>query len=131
MAQRDRPRIEGQHGWLMVDGTRYEHDIVIHIDGAISERNCGCSPELRSQLSNVYLKDFFHAPLTEWELDFLQDERPEVVIIGAGFKGMLPLTPKAKDILARYEHRVLSTPQAIEVLNAEGRRFVAILHSTC
>lgn len=124
-------RIEGQHGWLMVNGTRYEHDIIIHADGSVTGRNCGCSPALRAQLPQDYLSDYFHVPLTEHELEFLRDEMPEIVIIGAGFRGMLPLTPKAKDILAGYDHKIMPTPKAIEYLGTEGRRFVAILHSTC
>ncbi len=124
-------RIDGQHGWFMVNGTKYEHDIIIHVDGSVTGRNCGCSPAMRAQLSQTYIRDYFHAPLTECELDFLKDEMPEVVIIGAGFRSMLPLTPKAKEILAMYEHKVLSTPMAIELIGTERRRFVAILHSTC
>jgi hypothetical protein len=123
--------IQGQHGWLMVNGIRYEHDIIIHADGSVTERNCGCSPALREKMNTTYLKDYFHAPLAEWELDFLDEERPEIVIIGAGFKGMLPITPRAKEILARYEHKVVPTQRAIELLAGENRRFVAILHSTC
>jgi hypothetical protein len=115
----------------MVNGTRFEHDIIIHTDGSITERNCGCSPSLRTQLRQTYTKEYFHAPLAEWELDFLEEERPEVIFIGAGFRGMLPITPKAKDILANYEHKVLMTPKAIELVSNETRRFVAILHSTC
>jgi hypothetical protein len=124
-------RVEGQFGWFTVNGTRYEHDIIIHADGSVTGRSCGCSPSTRGQLSEVYLGDYFHAPLTEGELGFLQEERPEVVVIGAGYRGMMPLTPRAKAILAEYEHKVLSTPGAIEHLGTEARSFVAVLHSTC
>lgn len=123
--------VEGQHGWLMVNGTRYEHDIIIHADGSVSERNCGCSPALREKMDKTYLNDYFHVPLAEWELEFLDVERPEVVIIGAGFRGMLPITPRAREILAKYEHKVVPTQRAIELLGTEKRRLVAILHSTC
>ena len=75
-------QVDGQHGWLKVNGIRYEHDIIIHSDGLVTGRNCGCSPVLRAQLSSVYKADYFHSPLTEFELDFLKEEQPEVVIIG-------------------------------------------------
>ena len=123
--------VEGQHGWLAVNGTRYEHDIIIHADGRVTERNCGCSPALREKMDKTYLNDYFHVPLAEWELDFLDEEKPDIVIIGAGFKGMLPITPRAKEVLARFEHKVAPTQRAIELLGTEKRRFVAILHSTC
>lgn len=54
-----------------------------------------------------------------------------MVVIGAGFRGMMPLTPRAKAILAEHEHKGLSTLGAIDHLGKEARSLVAILHSTC
>ncbi len=124
-------QVDGQHGWLQVNGIRYEHDIIIHSDGLVTGRNCGCSPVLRAQLSSVYKADYFHSPLTEFELDFLKEEQPEVVIIGSGFLCMMPITPLAKAVLADYEHYVLSTQMAIDRINKEDRKVVAILHLSC
>lgn len=124
-------RVYGHHGLLTVNGTTYDHDVVIHTDGGVTSRNCGCSPEKRGQMCQTYSQDYFHAPLAEWELDMLSEEKPEVIIIGAGFRSMMPITPKAKAILAGYEVKVVSTPRAMELVNSETRRFVAILHSTC
>lgn len=70
-------------------------------------------------------------PLSEKELDFLDQERPEVVIIGAGFKGMMQLTPRARDKLSGYRVFALTTDKAIEMMNREERWFAAILHLTC
>ena len=122
--------IEGQHGWLRINGRRHAHDVIIHADGHVTGRNCGCSPTLRAQLDQTYINDYFHAPLTERELDFLQEERLEVVIVGAGFMCMLPLTPRAKEILTKYEHHVVSTQNAMELISNEGRRFVAFCVET-
>ena len=124
-------QINGQHGWLQVNGIRYEHDIIIHSDGLVTERNCGCSPVLRAQLSSSYKADYFHSPLTEFELDLLKEEEPEVVIIGSGFLSMMPITPLAKAVLADHEHYVLSTQMAMDRNNKECRKFVAILHLSC
>lgn len=124
-------RVEGYHGLLKVGGVHYRHDIFIHTDGSVSDRNCGCSPSLREQLPASYRNEYIHTPLAEYELGFLQDERPEVVIVGAGFLGMMPVTPKAREILAGYEHQVLITPEAMKLINEEHRKFVAILHITC
>jgi hypothetical protein len=110
-------KIEGHYGLLKINGMTYDHDVIIHTNGEITRMNCGCSPELRGQLPMTYANDYFHAPLAEWDLDFLEMERLEVVIIGSGFKSMLPLKPKAKNILARYDHKILSTPEAIVVLS--------------
>jgi hypothetical protein len=44
---------------------------------------------------------------------------------------MMTLTPRAREILEKYDHVVLSTPRALEHINKEQRRFVAIIHMTC
>jgi len=110
-------------GWLEVEGKRYEKDVVVHVDGSVTPRNV--------EVSKSYLRESFHIPLSELELDFLEAEDPEVVIIGGGHKGMMTITPRAKEILARYEVQAVTTPRAVELMNTEKRRFVAILHSTC
>lgn len=126
-----RPRIAGFFGSLTVNGSKYGHDIIIHADGSVTDRYHSSPPEKRTKLNQVYATDYFHIPLAEWELDFLETERPEVIIIGAGFKSMMPITPRAKQILANYEVKIVPTPRAIDLVNAETRRYVAILHSTC
>lgn len=118
-----RNRFEGGHGWITVDGVKHTKDIVVHVDGSITER--------RTELSLPYRVEYFHTPLSELELTLIEEELPELIIVGAGFKGMLLLTPKARDIVGRYEHAVLTSSQAIEMMNQEHRRFVAIVHLTC
>ena len=105
------------------EGHRRYRDLLIHVDGRASDRNI--------QRSMPYRSDFFHIPLSELELGDLAEERPEVVIVGAGYKGMMSLTPRAKEILSAYETVVLTTDQAIERIKAERRSFYAILHLTC
>lgn len=116
-------RIEANWGWATVDGQRYEGDVVIHVDGGVTPR--------QTHLSLRYKGEMFHTPLSEDELGFLREERPETVIVGAGFKGMLTLTPKAKELLAPYDPRVVVTPAAADLVSKEARRFVAFLHLTC
>jgi hypothetical protein len=71
-------------------------------------------PGLEGQLEQSEVDDYFHTLLTEWEIDFLQEERPEVVIVRAGFRCILPLTPRAKEVLMKYKHLMLSTLRAME-----------------
>lgn len=116
-------RYKGAHGWFSVDDNRFTHDVIVHSDGTVERR--------RVDLSQGYRGDYFHAPLSERELDFLDEERPEVFIVGAGFKGMMQLTPLAQEKLRGYPVFALTTDKAIEMMNREERRFVAILHLTC
>jgi hypothetical protein len=116
-------RYEGAHGWFSMDGKRFAHDVIVHSDGMV-EKRC-------VELSLPYRGEYFHTPLSEKELDFLDDDRPSVLIIGAGFKGMMQLTPLARERLSGYPVFTLTTDRAIELMNRESQRFVAILHLTC
>ncbi len=110
-------------GYLEVDGKRYDKDVVVHVDGSVTPRSV--------ELSHPYRRDYFHVPLSEFELGFLEDERPEVVIVGAGHKGMMTITPKAREILLHYVLVEGTTENAVKAMNGEKRKTVAILHSTC
>jgi hypothetical protein len=116
-------RVAGEFGWIEVDGVRYGHDIIIHSDGGVSRR--------QTELSLPYRSEYFHTPLSEAELPFLLEEMPERVIIGAGWKGMMSITPMAHDILARFQVATLLTDKAIEQVDQAEGGFVAILHLTC
>lgn len=116
-------RVEANWGWMTIDGKRYEGDEVVHVDGSVTPRE--------TALSLPYRQELFHTPLSEAELGFLEKERPEAVIVAAGHKGMLTLTPKAQEILSSYDSKVVLTPEAALLASNEGRRFVAFFHLTC
>jgi hypothetical protein len=110
-------------GGIEINGTRYEHDVIIHADGAVSKR--------KKRASKVYKSEYGHTPLSERELEFLADENPELVYVGTGQYGDLPVTPKAEAVLTHYHGVVMPTPDILPAIKAEKRRFVAILHVTC
>ena len=110
-------------GWIEVGDRRYDHDIVIHTDGSVSRRKKRLSKELKG--------DYGHTPLSESELTFLRDERPDVVFIGTGQYGSLPLTPGAEEILSTFPTVVMPTGEILPSLDKEKRTHVAILHITC
>jgi hypothetical protein len=116
-------RYEAAHGWFSIYGRRFDHDAIVRSDGTVERR--------RVELSLPYRGEYFHTPLSEKELDFLNEDRPEVLIIGAGFKGMMQLTPLALERLNDISVFTLTTDKAIEMMNRESKRFVAILHLTC
>ena len=118
-------RVEASWGSVVIDGQRYEGDVVVHVDGRVTARQIGLSRPYRDS------GELFHVPLSEEELGFISEERPEVIIVGAGFRGMLSLTPRAKEMLTPYETVMKLTPEATEVINKERRRFVAFIHVRC
>ncbi len=115
--------MEAEFGWIKVNGVKYEKDIIIHADGTITKREKKKSRDLKPK--------YGHTPLSERELMFLPDEKPEVVYIGTGHQAALPITPEAQQILKKYETIILPTPEAIERIDREHRKLVALIHITC
>jgi len=115
--------MKSEFGWIEIDKVRYDHDVVIHHDGSVTKRSKKRSKELKST--------YGHTPLSDLELDVLRKEKPEVVYIGTGQYGDLPLTPEAKSVLSRFETVIRPTPEILDTLEKEKRSFVAIIHVTC
>jgi hypothetical protein len=110
-------------GFIELHGITYSYDIIIHTDGSVSKRKKKKSKEFREQ--------YGHTPLSEYELDFIREEKPGVIYIGTGQNGSLPVTERAADILGTYTAVIEPTPDVVSALAGEKRRYIAILHVTC
>jgi hypothetical protein len=119
----DHAYMKSEFGWIEIDKVRYEHDVIIHRDGSVTKRSKKRSKELRST--------YGHTPLSDNELDFLKKEKPEIVYIGTGQYGDLPLTPEAKTVLSQFETVIRPTPEILDTLEKEKLSFAAIIHVTC
>lgn len=110
-------------GWIDINGKRYEYDVIVHTDGSVSKRD--------KSLSKAKKAKYGHTPLTGKEVKVLLKESPDVIIIGVGQTGALPITPKAKKLLEAVPCRIGLTPQALEWLAKDERRSVSLFHVTC
>ncbi len=115
--------MKSEFGWIKVNGEKYEKDIILHADGSITKREKKKSKDLKTL--------YGHTPLSERELDFLMQEKPEIVFVGTGHQAALPITPKALSILKKYETVILPTSEIMEKINREDRKMVALIHVTC
>ena len=115
--------LKSSFGSVKIRGIKYEHDIVVHVNGEVSERKKKLSKDLKPL--------YGHTPLSERELKYLAKEKPEVVYVGTGYDSALPITPKAQKMLGEYETVILPTPEIIEKLEKEKRKNLAIIHVTC
>ncbi len=111
---------------IWVDGKKYDHDITLHVDGRITRR--------RKELSKPFAVG--HTPVAPPELEEILRENPEVVVIGNGQAGAMPVPRKTRRLAAErgVELIVARTPEALKILNRlinEGRKVAAILHITC
>jgi hypothetical protein len=110
-------------GFVKVKGKQYDHDIVIHVDGAVTRREKKKSKDLKAE--------YGHTPLSDRELGFLVDEHPDVVYIGSGYEGHLPVTHVAKRLLDAYDIVIKPTSDIRKDIESETRRFCAIIHVAC
>ena len=110
-----------EFGSIEVDGTAYDHDVVID-RGRVRKRKKGPSKALRSQLG--------HTPLSAAE-DIPWDCRR--LVVGSGFYGSLPVLDEVADEATRrgVELLVLPTREALVALEGEHADTNAILHLTC
>lgn len=116
-------KLDGYYRWITVNGERFEIDIIIHTDGSVTARDEG--------LSKPY-QFGHHVPLSEAELGFLKDEKPDKVFIGCGFKAMMNLTMGAQEIMKAYPYIEKDTLDIIDMINEQKpSNYVAIMHIRC
>ena len=84
----DHAYMKSEFGWIEIDKVRYEHDVIIHRDGSVTKRSKKKSKELKGT--------YGHTPLSDQELEVVKKEKPEIVYIGTGQYGDLPITPEAE-----------------------------------
>jgi hypothetical protein len=109
-------------GTIVIDGERYDHDVVI-ADGGVRARDKGPSRPLKGRHG--------HTPLSVNE--DIPWSSPKLVI-GSGYSGRLPVLSEIEDEARKknVELEVMPTAGAVELLNQEGSSGVsAILHVTC
>lgn len=121
------PKLESAgFGWLIADGARYEHDLLITADGAILPRP--------KHLSKKY--GGWHTVLGPEEIEPAFVGAPEVLLVGLGHFRQLPILPETKALLAQrgVTLETASAPDALrryDELRQTGKRVAAILHVTC
>ena len=108
-------------GYIQIDGTVYEHDIVID-RGEVRKRKKKPSKKFREQ--------FGHTPLS------IEEQIPwrcRQLVIGSGAYGRLPVMQEVKREAQRHTIKLLILPtvKAIEVLQEDLADTNAILHVTC
>lgn len=72
----------------------------------------------------------------DWEVEELLREKPEVIVIGTGWEGILEVSEeiRAKSEELEIEIKTLRTLEAVEEFNrlvAEGKKVNALIHTTC
>ncbi len=110
-------------GWIEIDGERYEHDVLIRLDGTIKKRKKKLSKQVYGT-SHI---------LSREEAEHVFEKGAHVLVIGSGQDGGVHLSPEAAAYLEKrgVEVRLQPTPEALEAWNGAGKAAVGLFHVTC
>ncbi len=121
------PKLESAgFGWLVASGARYDHDIIITVGGEIIPRP--------KHLSRKY--GGWHTVLGPEEIESALVGNPEILVVGCGHFGVLPIRPETRALLKQRgvemeTHRLGAAMKRYVVLAQTGKRVAAVLHLTC
>jgi hypothetical protein len=110
-------------GSITVEGTTFEHDVLIRLDGQVKKRKKKLSKAVYGTSHTVSLDEAKH----------VYEKGAERLIVGAGQYGLVALSDEAADYFRRKECQVelLPTPEAIRAWNAAEGAVIGLFHVTC
>jgi hypothetical protein len=121
-----KPRIDNtEFGSITVEGTVFDHDVIIRADGQVKKR--------KKKLSKAVYGTSHMMSLQEAEYVWEQGAGPDCLIVGSGQYGNVELSLEAAAYLERRRCPVvlLPTPKVIDVWNQAKGRAVGLFHVTC
>ena len=124
MSTPGRPVIdETSFGSIAVEGQRYEHDIIITLEGQVKKRKKKLSKAIYGTSHTISLP----------EIEYVYQDNAEGILIGSGQYGMVRLSEEATEFLERKHCGVMlkQTEEAIQVWNEAGGRWIGLFHTTC
>jgi hypothetical protein len=110
-------------GYIKVEGSRIEHDIVIRLSGEIKKRKKKLSKAVYGTSHTISLKEARH----------IHEDGAKLLIIGSGQDGMVRLSEEAADYFEGRgcEVDLRPTPEAIKRWNKSEGAVIALFHVTC
>jgi hypothetical protein len=110
-------------GYITVEGTRIEHDILIRMSGQIKKRKKRLSKDVYGT-SHI---------ISQEEAEHIHQEGAELLIIGSGQEGMVRLSEEAAEYFRKKgcEVDLLPTPRAIQQWNEAKGHVIGFFHVTC
>jgi hypothetical protein len=121
-----RPRIDTTaFGSITVEGTVFEHDIIIRPDGRMKKR--------KKKLSKAVYGTSHMISRQEAKYVYGQAAGADRLVVGSGQYGNVELSPEATAYLKRRKCDVvlLPTPEVINVWNETEGNAIGLFHVTC
>ncbi|HSV85809.1 MAG TPA: Mth938-like domain-containing protein [Levilinea sp.] len=119
-----KPKIEKtKFGSITIRGVKYEHDVLIQLDGRVRKRKKKLSKEIYGTSHILSLP----------EAEYVYEDGAEWIVIGAGQTGMLELSDEAAQFFMEHNCQVvlLPTPEAMQYWNEAKKAGIALIHVTC
>jgi len=110
-------------GSITIDGQKFDHDVIIRLDGTIKKR--------KKKLS----KKFYGTShkISREEAEFIYEDGAKTLIIGTGQYDRVHLSEEAQEYFDSRGLRLITvaTPEAISLWNDEGGAAIGLFHITC
>ena len=112
-----------QFGSITIEGTTFEHDVIIRLSGQVEKRKKKLSKAIYGTSHIISLDEAKH----------VYEKGTQRLLIGTGQYGNVTLSDEAADYFKRKECQVdlLPTPRAIGVWNETRGAVVGLFHVTC
>jgi hypothetical protein len=116
-------------GSITISGKKYKHDLYLNVDGNFTKRDKSHSERIDG-----------HRELSKWEIENIIQQNPEVLIIGMGQSGVLPMSQETESWLeSTLKDKQIQlikerTPLILDKVNnliREGKKVAGIFHTTC
>ena len=119
-----KPTIEATDwGSITINNTKYEHDVVIRLDGTVMKRHKNLSRAKYGTSHKISLEEAID----------VYDTDAKLLIIGTGQTDKVKLSKKAAQLFDEQKCKVqlLSTPKAIKAWNEASGKVIGMFHVTC
>lgn len=110
-------------GSITVEGNRYDHDIIITLEGQVKKRKKKLSKAVYGTSHTISLQ----------EIEYVYQAGARGILMGNGQYGMAGLSEEASSFLGEKGCAVSirSTPEAIREWNSREEGWIGLFHITC
>ena len=110
-------------GSITVDEQRYDHDIIIALDGKVRKRKKKLSKAVYGTSHTISLD----------EIRYTYQDKSEGIIIGSGQYGVAKLSNDAMEFLENRNCKIIlgPTPEAMQEWNKTEGNWIGLFHITC
>jgi hypothetical protein len=119
-----KPKTEAtSFGSITIDGQKFDHDIIIRLDGTIRKR--------KKKLSKKFYGTSHR--ISREEAEFIYEDGAQKLVVGTGQYDRVRLSEEAQEYFDGQGLKLLTvaTPEAVRLWNDEEGALIGLFHVTC